>query len=214
MSSRKLRGYAKHNHRHEDQRAHATDITPSRRLDRAAWYGGCMAPVDYVSEAMSQQQTRALILDDDRWIGELLRAQLQRSRPSIEAVLRTEPDCSGEFDIYFVDNCFCGQGLATELVHEIRRDHPNALIVVFSGKLDRPDLINLIRADCDLVCEKHAPNALASMLRDVQRLLLAPRRTKHRRRSLGGTIRGLADLIYQLNSKLNNRAAQQEELDS
>lgn len=165
---------------------------------------------------MNDRTPRALILDDDPWIGELLKAHLERARPAIAAELRAEPDCTGRFDLYFVDNRFGGESLATDLVHEIRRDNPEALIVVFSGKLDRPDLIDLVRADCDLVCEKDAPDALANMLQDVQRLLRTPRRAKHRRRSLGGTVRGLADLVYQLNSKLSRatRPHQPQEMES
>lgn len=168
-------------------------------------------PHPQTDDDMTNQTLRALILDDDPWIGELLRARLESAIPNLRAEYRTAPDCDGRFDAYFVDNQFCGTALATELVHEIRRDQPEALIVVFSGKLERQDLINLVRADCDLVFEKGNQRGIDSMIREVQRMLHAPRLASRRWFRRGGTIRALADLIYQLNNKLVDGTPHQQQ---
>ncbi len=143
---------------------------------------------------MSEPQPQALILDDDPWIGELLRVRLEAGIPGLEVTSRTIPDTSGEFDLYFVDNKFGNLSLAAELVRDIRRDVPGALIVVLSGDLDRPELLDLVAADCDLVCEKSGSRQIATTVAEVARRLRHPR-PRERRRGFRDTVRALADLV-------------------
>ena len=82
------------------------------------------------------QPLRALLLDDDEYALEFLRAVLLDRYPGLEIESRLEPDPTGEYDFYFLDDDFEGVRLAGRLARRIRAQHPDAVVLAFSASLD------------------------------------------------------------------------------
>lgn len=143
---------------------------------------------------MQPNPLRALILDDDPWMARVLEARLRSLIPDLQVVHRVEPDCSGQFDVYLVDNSFEAGHAAVDLVHEIRADRPDAVVIVLSGNLRREELVALVSAKCDQVYEKGGPEVLEQLAVDVARELRWGRRPA-RRRGFGATLRALRELV-------------------
>ena len=89
-----------------------------------------------------------LIVDDDLDAAEFLKFRLRQLNPDIGVEIRLQPDASGDFDMYFLDNDFAGMRLAAELAAAARRQRGDALIVAFSAFLDVQTLKQLINAGC------------------------------------------------------------------
>lgn len=114
---------------------------------------------------------RALLLDDDPYALEFLRAILQERYPGLAVDVRTEPDPTGEYDVYLLDDDFEGVRLAGKLARRIRAQRPDALILAFSATLDAKTLKELLGAGCNGVCDKRAPQDLPEMLAALDRCL-------------------------------------------
>jgi len=112
---------------------------------------------------------RALLLDDDPFALELLKTVLSERFPELALTTRQEPDPSGEFEFYFLDDDFEGVRLARQLARRIRTDHPEAIVVAFSAGLGEETLRDLLDAGCAGVCDKQVPEDLPEMLAALRR---------------------------------------------
>src|SRR5262249_17493069 len=107
-----------------------------------------------VPEPAREPRLRALLLDDDPYALEFLRAILAERYPGLDIDVRTEPDPTGEYDLYLLDDDFEGVRLAGKLARRIRAQRPEALILAFSASLDGQTLKDLLGAGCNGVCDK------------------------------------------------------------
>jgi DNA-binding NarL/FixJ family response regulator len=122
-------------------------------------------------EAEAEAGLKALLLDDDPYALEFLRAVLSERYPDLAIDARAEPDPTGEYDVYLLDDDFEGVRLAGKLARRIRAQRPEALILAFSASLDGPTLKELIGAGCNGVCDKRVPADLPEMLAALDRCL-------------------------------------------
>ena len=111
-----------------------------------------------------KNRSRALIVDDDPSAVELIAFRLQQRFPGLNITSRCEPDLTGTFDLYLIDNDFNGRPLAGELAESIKKRHPESLIIVFSARLDVSVLKRLINAGCIGAFDKSEPKELEDML--------------------------------------------------
>ena len=114
---------------------------------------------------------RALVLDDDEYALEFLRAVLQDRYPRLTIETRLEPKPQAGYDLYFLDDDFDGVRLAGELARRIRAQVPQALILAFSASLDARTLRELLLAGCNGVCDKKVPSDLPEMLDALDRCI-------------------------------------------
>jgi len=112
-----------------------------------------------------------LLLDDDEYALEFLRALLTDRYPGLEVETRLEPTSEGEHDLYFLDDDFEGVRLAGELARRIRKERPGAIILAMSASLDALTLKELLAAGCNGVCDKKVSSDLPEMLRTLDRCL-------------------------------------------
>ena len=154
------------------------------------------------------QPIRALILDDQVWSQKLLKGLLTEIFPNVEIECRSEPDPTGKFDLYFLDNDFHGELLAGKLAHDVRQVAPDSLIIAFSGTLTAHDLKELIKAGCDGVCDKSVPEDLPTTMEIVQTYLEALE--KERMKAQPGII-GAVKSISEMIGRWNHRLERQEE---
>jgi len=114
---------------------------------------------------------KALLLDDDPYALEFLRAILSERYPGLAIDTRSEPDPTGEYDVYLLDDDFEGVRLAGKLARRIRAQRPAALILAFSASLDGATLKELLGAGCNGVCDKRVPGDLPEMLVALDRCM-------------------------------------------
>jgi len=114
---------------------------------------------------------KALLLDDDPYALEFLRAILSERYPGLAIDTRSEPDPTGEYDVYLLDDDFEGVRLAGKLARRIRAQRPAALILAFSASLDGATLKELLGAGCNGVCDKRVPGDLPEMLVALDRCI-------------------------------------------
>jgi DNA-binding NarL/FixJ family response regulator len=114
---------------------------------------------------------KALLLDDDPYALEFLRAILSERYPDLAIDARCEPDPTGEYDVYLLDDDFEGLRLAGKLARRIRAQRPDALILAFSASLDAGTLKELLGAGCNGVCDKRVPADLPGMLSALDRCM-------------------------------------------
>jgi DNA-binding NarL/FixJ family response regulator len=119
----------------------------------------------------AQSTVRALLLDDDPYALEFLRAILSERYPGLAIDTRSEPDPTGEYDLYFLDDDFEGVRLAGKLARRIRAQRPDSLILAFSASLDAATLRELLGAGCNGVCDKRVPTDLPEMLSALDRCM-------------------------------------------
>ncbi|MEW6074531.1 MAG: hypothetical protein AB1726_18290 [Planctomycetota bacterium] len=137
---------------------------------------------------------KALLLDDDEYALEYLKAVLLEAHPSLEIETRLYPDVTGDFDLYFLDDDFEGIRLAAKLARKIRVIKPNAVILAFSASLDQRTLKELVAAGCSGVCDKKVASDMPAMMAALARCIaeLEAARTRHRpRTNLIATFRAL-----------------------
>jgi DNA-binding NarL/FixJ family response regulator len=114
---------------------------------------------------------KALLLDDDPYALEFLRTLLSERYPGLAIDVRAEPDPTGEYDLYLLDDDFEGVRLAGKLARRIRAQRPEALILAFSASLDAQTLKDLLGAGCNGVCDKRLPSDLPEMLASLDRCM-------------------------------------------
>lgn len=120
---------------------------------------------------VEQGSLKALLLDDDPYALEFLRAVLSERYPGLAIDVRSEPDPTGEYDLYLLDDDFEGVRLAGKLARRIRAQRPTALILAFSASLDGQTLKELLGAGCNGVCDKRVPTDLPEMLAALDRCM-------------------------------------------
>lgn len=165
---------------------------------------------------------RALVLDDEPIFHAVLSRMLEATVPGIEVETRTDPDPSGEFDIYFIDNEFDQVHRAASLAEEIRRDHPNELVLAFSGTLNTDVLKGLINAGCNGVCDKSNPEDLPMAMTIVKEFVegmeaaeaVAAQQAEQveqsgavRDKGIFGAIRSISELLREWNQRLDSQEA-------
>ena len=153
------------------------------------------------------RQIRALILDDDVWALRLMTGMLLQCFPDLEVQPRDDPDPTGDFDIYFIDNYFNNVPVAVDLATKIRADHEESLIVAFSGSLDTSTLRRLVNAGCNGVCDKSDPTDLPRVMEVVGKYIdeiTVP--TKPQKHGLVGAMGAISSLLHEWNSRLDDES--------
>lgn len=112
---------------------------------------------------------KALLLDDDEYALEYLKAVLLERFPELDVEIRLRPDPTGSFDLYFIDDDFEGVRLAGKLARKVRAQDPGAVVLAFSASLDERTLKELLNAGCNGVCDKKVPGDMPAMLDAVAR---------------------------------------------
>lgn len=107
--------------------------------------------------------TSVLIVDDDLWCPRILETGLRQMIPDLLVTSRNEPEVSGHFDIYFIDDDFEGTRHATRLVRQTRDANPDALIIAFFD--DNHQIDALMKSGCDAACDKGSPADLSLAVR-------------------------------------------------
>ena len=151
----------------------------------------------------------ALLIDDDVWCLRLLKGMLQQCFPDLQIVARTEPDTSGKFDIYFIDNLIGDTFMVESLARRIRQSRPHALIIAFSATLDRDTLKSLLAAGCNGACDKTVPADLPMTMVVTQRYIAGLLSSASRKgRGLCSVLASIRELLREWNARLENEAAQ------
>jgi DNA-binding NarL/FixJ family response regulator len=145
----------------------------------------------------------ALVVDDDVWSLRLIKGLLRECFPELRVETRTEPDCEGEYDIFFVDDDFHGTRVAADLARQIRTQNPEALVIAYSANLDASTLKSLINAGCNGACDKSVSSDLPHAIEIVRAFIESKRVTDlPARTSFVETVRSVRDLIREWNSRL------------
>jgi len=155
------------------------------------------------------ERMKALLLDDDPYALEFLRAVLSERYPRLEIHARSEPDPTGEYDVYLLDDDFEGVRLAGKLARRIRAQRPEALILAFSASLDDRTLKDLLGAGCNGVCDKRVPGDLPEMLEALDRCM-SELEHEHRRPPSDLNTRYLVNTFRELFRAWNRRLDSQE----
>ncbi len=151
------------------------------------------------------RQVEALVMDDDLWSLRMMKGILRECFPQMQIHVRDEADCSGDYDIYYLDNDFNGYRVAARFASEIRARRPDALIIAYSANLDADTLKSLINAGCNGVCDKGQPDDLPRTMeitRAYVEALLAPA-SPSRPTGVTHTIRSAKELLHEWNSRLD-----------
>lgn len=148
---------------------------------------------------------RALLLDDDEYALEYLKAVLQERFPTLEVETRLSPDPTGTFDFYFIDDDFDGVRLAGKLARKIRAQSPEALVLAFSASLDATTLKELLNAGCTGVCDKKVPTDMPAMLDAVSRCIAELERVREApQRDARHLVSTLRNLFKEWNRRLGS----------
>ncbi len=149
-------------------------------------------------------RVRALIVDDDPWSLRLLRGMLRECFPMLSIETRSLPVAEPGYNMYLIDNDFKGKMMAASLARDIRVVAPDALIIAFSGTLDRKTLVSLLNAGCDGACDKSRLSEMSGVMEVIQRYCesIVVTQNSRSRGSLREAVRAVADLIREWNTRL------------
>jgi DNA-binding NarL/FixJ family response regulator len=157
---------------------------------------------------------RALLVDDDVWFQRAFQARFESQLPQIPLEVRSEPNVSGDYAVYLIDNQFWGEARAGELARQIRQTNPEALVIALSSSLDVVTLKTLINEGCNGACEKGNHAEMMSMF-DVIRKFFKKKGISDKQTPVPGgsgmvaTIRSIADLLREWNSRLDREAKEE-----
>lgn len=145
------------------------------------------------------------IIDDDPIAANFMRARLKNNFPTTSIAVSTDPVIPPMLDVYFVDNDFGGQALATALLQEIRELYPNSLVVVMSSTLEKEMLQNLMNGGCNAVYDKNRPDQSESVFEVVRNYLqvLEQVRASHMQNSFAAAFIALRELLHEWNQRLS-----------
>ena len=146
------------------------------------------------------RKIRTLVVDDDVLAARMVEARLLHRFPRMVIESTTQPTDLGNYDIYLIDNDFNGTELGLSLARTIRADHPDALVVAFSGTLTGDLLKRLLNAGCNGACDKSSIEDLDTMLE-----LIAPfvERGETRDGGVIGVLRSMTGLLREWNQRLD-----------
>lgn len=149
-------------------------------------------------------RVRALIVDDDPWSLRLLRGMLRECFPMLSIETRSLPVAEPGYNMYLIDHDFKGKMMAASLARDIRVVAPDALIIAFSGTLDRKTLVSLLNAGCDGACDKSRLSEMSGVMEVIQRYCesIVVTQNSRSRGSLREAVRAVADLIREWNTRL------------
>ena len=157
-----------------------------------------MIPKGKTATRYGRRRPRALLVDDDEHALAHLELLLSSRFPQLDIHTRTDPDVSGGYEFYFIDNDFNGKHLASQLAAHIRQARPQSMIFAFSGVLNVETLKGLINEGCDGVCDKSDPKSWKEILDQIDaKLKQIVDRHAGDRHAFGG-IRGSALSIQRL----------------
>lgn len=154
---------------------------------------------------ISGAQIRIGIIDDDPVVALYMRRRLSMKFPESTVTTYSEPIVTPTLDIYFVDNDFNGQLMATALLSEIRKLNPNALVVAMSSTLDNETLQKLMNGGCNAVYDKNHPHdgeAVFEVVANYVQVLTQVRKGQTRN-PFGRAVTSLSELLKQWNQRLS-----------
>ncbi len=146
---------------------------------------------------------RIQIIDDDFWCAEAIKAMLMDIDPGIVFEYSEEPSPVDGCDIYIIDNEFGNKDHAESIVGEVRKNNPEAMIMVCSGTMDRIQYKNVINAGCDIAVEKGNTADRETMMVAIGRQVLASR-SSSRKISLVHVIKDICSIISNWNTRLES----------
>lgn len=171
-----------------------------------------VSPLTQGSRTMSPlpaSRIRALLIDDDVWSLRLMRGMLRECFPMLHLDTRSVPSAEAGYHIYLIDNDFSGTLRGSTLAHEIRQVAPDALVIAFSGNLDRLTLLNLLNAGCDGVCDKANIADLPRVMEIIQRYIetLVSSQNGRKKVSAREAISAICSLLREWNTRLDKEEA-------
>jgi DNA-binding NarL/FixJ family response regulator len=145
------------------------------------------------------------IIDDDPIAAGCMRTRLLQKFSQCSVTVYDEPIVTPMLDIYFVDNDFNGQRMATQLLREIRELNPNALVVAMSSTLEQSTLLALMNGGCNAVYDKNKPHECDAMFEVIENYLsvLQQLRVGHTRNPFRSVVLSLRELVHEWNNRLN-----------
>jgi DNA-binding NarL/FixJ family response regulator len=148
------------------------------------------------------------IIDDDPIAAGCMRARLLQKFSPCSVTVYDEPVVTPTLDVYFVDNDFNGQRMATQLLREIRELNPNALVVAMSSTLEQPTLLALMNGGCNAVYDKNQPHDCDAVFEVIENYLSVLQRLRagHTRNPFSGVVLSLRELLHEWNSRLSKNS--------
>ena len=146
------------------------------------------------------------IIDDDSIVTAIMGARLRSHFPKCSVEIINEPKVPPMLDIYFVDNDFGGEFLATQILTDIRRLNPEALVVAISGSLKERTLRDLMNGGCNAVYDKNHPEDLAAIFQILQNYLgalAANHDARGSRSPFADTVESIRALLSEWNQRLD-----------
>ena len=145
------------------------------------------------------------IIDDDPVAANCMSARLKLKYPDIAISIYSEPVVTPTLDVYFVDNNFNGQYMATKLLQEIRELNPNALVIAMSSSLNNETLQKLMNGGCNAVYDKNRPHESKAVFDVINNYLnvLNQVRGEAKRSPFGGAVQSLRELLKEWNARLS-----------
>lgn len=160
-----------------------------------------------IKSAPSRPSTKIKIgiIDDDPIAASFMAARLKLKFPESTVSSYAEPVVTPMLDVYFVDNDFNGQRMATTLLREIREVNPHALVVAMSSTLENETLQELMNGGCNAVYDKKRPQDGEAMFEVVGNYLqvLKQIRSNQTRRPFSGAVLSLHQLLQEWNQRLS-----------
>ncbi|MGB0258145.1 MAG: hypothetical protein ACPGES_05810 [Coraliomargarita sp.] len=149
-------------------------------------------------------KARVGIIDDDPIAATVMRARLRILFPECSITIYDKPVVEPHLDVYFVDNDFGGNALATELLREIRKLNPDALVVAMSATLRSHTLKDLMNGGCNAVYDKNQSNTGDPVFEVMANYLkaLSQTRSTHTRTPFTETVLSVRDLLHKWNQRL------------
>lgn len=148
-----------------------------------------------------EDKTRILIVDDDILAANLVEARILHRFPNTVIDATVNPKDLGDYDIYLIDNEFNGVELALSLARTLRFDHPEALIIGFSGTLNGTLLKDLLNAGCNGACDKSSTEDFETMLDLIEQY--HERRAASGGKGILGVVKSMASLLREWNQRLD-----------
>ncbi len=145
------------------------------------------------------------IIDDDQWVILHLEQAVKSVLPEAEVMHTMEPSVLPGCDIYLIDNQFGAERKGMELVRKARAIQPEALVIVFSGNLERREILALIDSGCDAIAEKGDAESLQKLLGKLAEFSDRQAESSRSSQSLRGTIRAMRQLLVAWNHVLDKQ---------